>query len=231
MSNELEKLIGQKIVTAMLKALVCICLIAFIFAGLAGLFSDTGRHEDKIVIHTGGTDKVKVNSEEKPKIKATPSNVKPSDVFNETSESITAVNLSNYQDQHSITISSYHDEEKSSLKWETRNYLFSDPNYFYAIHVVSPTLERILSHRAYMTGRQMDSDEAKRIVDSDVDFSFILSLGVACPDCAKGIIFYEKNISGRPMTVDEYEELLDQPNFGQIIESAKADDYVVGLFQ
>lgn len=143
------------------------------------------------------------------------------------------ITTSQSSDQDSIISLSLikYEEEQVPYTWQTRDYLFADPNYFHSIHALSPQIERILSHRAYMTGRQMDSDEAKKIVDSDVEFSFILVLGVVCPDCAKGVIFYEKSISGRPMSVDEYEELLDQPNFGQIIESAKADDYVVGLFQ
>lgn len=122
-------------------------------------------------------------------------------------------------------------DNKGVPDWQERSYLYSDEAFFNAIHVTSPNLERFLSHRAYMMGHQIEPEEAKAIADFDAEFAFMMGMHSVCPECAKGLIFYEKNIAGHLMTIDEYEGVFNQSNFNQMIDASNADDYVVSLFK
>lgn len=113
--------------------------------------------------------------------------------------------------------------------WHLRRGLWVEPMYFSILHMSYPTMERILSHQAYMRGSALTAVEAKRL-SNNPDIIYLEALQNMCPNCIKAVFFHEKNIAGRLLSISEVKAVLANGNLEELIASAKSDDYILSLF-
>lgn len=114
-------------------------------------------------------------------------------------------------------------------KWQLRQDLWVEPEFFLVMHSVNPLMERLISHHAYMLGRQLGNLEVNELQRSEI-VSYQYAIAATCEACLKAVLFYEKSIAGRTLNVQETREVLYQETFKQLEESAQEDDYIITLF-
>lgn len=104
----------------------------------------------------------------------------------------------------------------------TRSVAYSDPTFFVELRKKCPICE-LVSYEMSLSEGLVLGPSAFTTILSRGEYYFILGMASESMEFAAGILFQQKNVLGRPMTLIELEQFLSSAAFSQAVEAAKSD--------